>query len=520
LHGGFEKNKKGNDLRIDPEKCTGCGLCVLDCPKKAITLKDKKAVVGDECVECGACLKVCPVDAPISDDKPKPGCVTCGACPINCQIPPGKMGACHRYYNKDGELVRGVRLHFAEDVSDIVGPHPDSSIQKPLITAIGAGTTYPDYRPAPFIGKDKVDEVDVVTSVSEVPLSYSGIKIKIDTDLPLGEERSPVLFEKRDVGHLCTEEYGSKILSIGGVNHLTGKHGIATARCISELANRSRLNLRIEGGARLKVQVGQAPVINGELVEKMRVGCGSATAGLFAPVIKEAADEVIVIDSHITSLFTEHTAGTYLGTTPSGVHLKFRMSTPGRYFGEHGDGWGGTPIEDPRDVIDSIDMHIAHPGMTILITETTGQRVVMYTVTKGGGLEEIALSQKALELAELIQNHCEPSRVSGIYVGDSGGSFRAGVSSYPIKLTQAVHENRAIITVGGAPTYILPGGGIDFLVDVEKVKDGASTWIPTPATVAPVEVTMRLAEYLEIGGHRESIKEIKKIRGDLGRRQI
>ena len=504
-------------MRIDPEKCTGCGLCVLDCPKKAIALKHKKAVIGDECVECGACLKVCPVDAPILDEQPKAGCSTCEACPIKCQIPDGKMGACWRYHNKDGEVVRSMRLHFEEDVVDIVGPSPDPSIQKPLITAIGAGTTYPDYRPAPFIAQESVDEVDVVTSVSEVPLSYSGIKIKIDTDLSLGNEGAPVLFEKREVGHLCTEEYGSKILSIGGVNRLTGEHGIVTARCISELANRHSLNLRIEGGARLKVQVGQAPVINGKVVEKMRVGCGSATAGLFAPVIKEAADEVIVIDSHITSLFTEHTAGTYLGTTPSGVRLKFRMSTPGRYFGEHGDGWGGTPIDDPRDIIESIDMSLARAGMTILITETTGQRASMYRVTGKGRPKVVPLTPKAQELIEMIQNHCEPSRVSGIYVGGSGGSFRAGVSSYPIKLTRAVHGNRAIITVGGAPTYILPGGGIDFLVNVEKVKAGAFAWIPTPATLAPIEVTMRLVDYREIGGHLGSIKSVRTLREHFNR---
>lgn len=136
----------------------------------------------------------------------------------------------------------------------------------------------------------------------------------------------------------------------------------------------------------------------------------------------------------------------------------------------------------------------------------------MYRVLRKGGLEEIPLSQKAQELIEMIQNHCESSRVSGIYVGGSGGSWRAGVGTCPIKLTQAVHQNRAIITVGGAPTFILPGGGIDFLVNVEKVKAGAFTWIPTPATVAPIEVTMKLADYIEIGGYLESIKSVSALR--------
>lgn len=504
-------------MRIDLDKCIGCGLCVLDCPKKTITMKHKKAIVGDNCVECGACLKVCPVDAPIPEKQFKAGRVVCDACPINCQIPEGKTGACGRYRNENGEIVRSISLHFYEDVANIVGNGPDPIIQKPLITAIGAGTTYPDYRPAPFIVQEKNDEVDVVTCVSEVPLSYSGIKIKVDTDIFLGNEKAPVIFEKREVGHLCTEEYGSKILSIGGVNQLTGKNGIAVARCISQLANKNCLNLKIEGGANMKLQVGKAPIIDGTVLEKMRVGCGSATAGLFAPFIKEAADEVIIIDSHITSLFTEHTAGRYLGTTPSGVHLKLRMSTPGRYFGEHGDGWGGTPIQDPRDVIEFVDMNVARAGMTILITETTGQKAAMYEVTRQGALNEIPLMPNAMKLIEMIQNHCEPSRVSGIYTGCSGGSWRAGVTRVPIELTKAIHHHRAVLTVGGAPAFVLPGGGIDFLVDVERVKEGAFSWVPTPATVAPIEVTMRFSEYQKIGGHIGSIKNVRMLREYFGR---
>ena len=65
---------------------------------------------------------------------------------------------------------------------------------------------------------------------------------------------------------------------------------------------------------------------------------------------------------------------------------------------------------------------------------------------------------------------------------------------------------KARLTVGGASTFLLPGGGINFMVDVEKVMPGAFTWVPTPAIVCPIEYTMTLEDFREMGGHIEAIK--------------
>jgi hypothetical protein len=283
------------------------------------------------------------------------------------------MGACKRFLNRNGKRVRTVALHTYEDIASLLKPQWAEPIQHPLITGIGAGTTYPDYRPAPFIVRGEVDGVDVVTAVTEAPLSYSSILVKIDTDVPVGEEGANVLVGDRKVGLVTTEQYGSKMLSIGGVNLLTGKSGLVVARTITDIANRKPVKLKVEGGSRLEIQVGSTPIINGDRPDNMRVGCGSATLGLFAPLLKTAADEVIILDSHITSLMSEHAAGRFVGARPSGIRLRFRMSTPGRYFGDHGDGWGGTSISDPLDVISGIDRNVARPGLRVLITETTGK---------------------------------------------------------------------------------------------------------------------------------------------------
>ncbi len=52
-------------IKIDVDKCTGCGDCIPNCPEGAIQLIDQKArLISDLfCDGLGACLGSCPVDA-------------------------------------------------------------------------------------------------------------------------------------------------------------------------------------------------------------------------------------------------------------------------------------------------------------------------------------------------------------------------------------------------------------------------------------------------------------------------
>lgn len=159
--------------------------------------------------------------------------IRCDACPVMCYIAEGKAGACDRYANHDGQLVRLDPLTVIESGAQAVEFLPQAGdaqdwdgdvIQghRTFVTAVGAGTTYPDYKPAPFIVSQSIDGVDMVTVVTEGIFSYCGVKVKIDTDRFIGHERAIVRVDGEAIGHVMTSEYGSKMLSLGGVEHLTG----------------------------------------------------------------------------------------------------------------------------------------------------------------------------------------------------------------------------------------------------------------------------------------------------------
>jgi hypothetical protein len=458
-----------------------------------------------------------------ADDK-----IRCDACPVLCYIRPGMTGACDRYANRDGELVRvdphmllertlqegGEVVPFMRQAREWSADIVNSPA--PIVTAIGAGTTYPDYKPAPFIVSSKVEGVDMVTVVTEGIYSYCGVKVKIDTDRHLGAECATVRAKGEPVGHVTTGEYGSQMLSLGGVNHLTHggkKEGRVTCETLLELCNRKAVELTIDGGANVIVEAGKPPVVNGQIEERMRVGCGSATIGMFAKQWYGKVDEVVVVDDHITGVLSEHQAGKLLGARDTGIKMKGRRSTPGRYFhvAEPGTGWGGANISDPLEIVSGFDQKIAWPGLTMLMVSTTGEQHAFYRLDQSLQPIETPLPDGLRLSVERIRENCEPALCSVLFMGGAGGSLRAGVTENPVRLTRSVRQAVTTVTAGGAPVIVWPGGGITFMVDVTLLPDNAFGYVPTPAIVAPIEFTMRLDDYAALGGHVDHVRPLHDI---------
>jgi len=456
------------------------------------------------------------------------GLIRCDACPVLCRIRPGKTGACDRYAIVDGVLTRTDPLVLAQRALDRDGklvPFFEGSQawsgeitpRAPVfVTGIGAGTTYPDYKPAPFIVSQQYEGVDTVTVVTEGIFSYCSVKVKIDTDRHVGPEQATVKCDGEPVGHVMTAEYGSQMLSLGGVRHLTGggkREGTVTCDMMLRLCNKEAVELEVEGGAKLTIQAGRPPIIDTHQEERMRVGCGSATIGIFAKQWLGHADEVVVVDDHITGVLTEHQAGRYLDMKPAGIRVRGRKSTPGRYFqvAHPGSGWGGTDVTDPLTIIEKIDPKTAWPGLRLLMVSTTGEDSAYFTLDENLKPVPVAMPAPLQTVVDRIGENCEPALCTVLFMGGAGGSLRAGVTENPVRLTRSVRQSLTRVTCGGAPAYVWPGGGITVMVDVMRMPDKSFGHVPTPAMVAPIEFTMKLADYQALGGHVENVVQLDRV---------
>ena len=472
--------------------------------------------------------------------------IECNACPVLCQIAQGKTGACDRYANAQGNLVRvdpvvllrktlneqtAALVPFVLKAAELEAANKSQTYEAEIwdgdlllsedvfVTGVGSSTTYPDYKPAPFIVGSKQDGVDMVTVVTEGIFSYCSFKIKIDTDRYLGPEQANVRCKGEVVGHVTTAEYGSQMLSLGGVHHLTGgskKEGRITAEMMESLGNKKAVELTIDGGSQIVIQAGKPPVVNGVEEQRMRVGCGSATVGIFAKQLFGRVDEVVVVDDHITGVLTEHQAGRCLDMPRSGIQMKGRKSTPGRYFqvANPGTGWGGTDISDPLSIIEGWDSEVAKPGMRLLMTSTTGEHSSWYVLDENLQPREQEMPAEIRAIVDRIGENCEPSLTTVLFLAGAGGSLRAGVTENPVLLTRSIKNALVNVTCGGAPAYVWPGGGITIMADVLRMPDNSFGTVPTPAIVAPIEFSMRLDEYQALGGHADAVRPLAQVLRD------
>ena len=472
--------------------------------------------------------------------------IECNACPVLCQITAGRTGACDRYANENGRLVRvdpvlllrrtladgdAALVPFAPPVTDRSADPASAPVPAPtasdwdgdllladevFVTGVGSSTTYPDYKPAPFIVASKTAGVDMVTVVTEGIFSYCSFKVKIDTDRYLGPEQANVRCKGEVVGHVTTAEYGSQMLSLGGVHHLTGgskKEGRVTVEMMASLGNKEAVELTIDGGSQIVVQAGRAPLVNGVEEQRMRVGCGSATIGIFARQLCGQCDEAVVVDDHITGVLTEHQAGRCLDMRRSGIRIRGRKSTPGRYFqvANPGTGWGGTDIADPLSIIEGWDPAVAWPGLRLLMTSTTGEQAGWYVLDDELVPQPQAMPAAVQAVVDRIGENCEPSQSTVLFLGGAGGSLRAGVTENPVLLTRAIKQALVNVTCGGAPAYVWPGGGITIMADVLRMPDHSFGTVPTPAIVAPIEFSMRLDDFEALGGHRDHVRSLEQV---------
>lgn len=57
------ESDKRDRLKIDPARCTGCGLCAKNCPAANLRVEKGRAVPAGRCILCYRCVNLCPVRA-------------------------------------------------------------------------------------------------------------------------------------------------------------------------------------------------------------------------------------------------------------------------------------------------------------------------------------------------------------------------------------------------------------------------------------------------------------------------
>lgn len=99
---------------IKEEDCTGCGICVDECPVDAILMNIDEAEINmAECIRCGICHDVCPQDAIRHDSEKIPEMIN-----LNIETTKHYMELCAKYLGNVKEkrkCLERMKRHFNKE---------------------------------------------------------------------------------------------------------------------------------------------------------------------------------------------------------------------------------------------------------------------------------------------------------------------------------------------------------------------------------------------------------------------
>ena len=58
------------------------------------------------------------------------------------------------------------------------------------------------------------------------------------------------------------------------------------------------------------------------------------------------------------------------------------------------------------------------------------------------------------------------------------------------------------------------------MVDVSRMPENAFGFVPTPALVAPIEFTLKLQDYADLGGYMDHVRALASIMPEEGHRHV
>ena len=217
------------------------------------------------------------------------GIVRCDACPVLCRIRPGQAGRLLPLRQRRRRLVRTdpLVLLTARSKPAARGALPRRRATGTAARAAGGAPSSPASAPAPPIPTTSRRPSSCRASIAGVDTRHRRDRGHLQLLRPEGEDRhrpppragaAAVRVEGEQIGHVTTAEYGSQMLSLGGVRHLTGgckRRATSPAppcwRCATseavEVVDRRRLDASCCRPAR-------APIVNG----MPESACGSAAA--------------------------------------------------------------------------------------------------------------------------------------------------------------------------------------------------------------------------------------------------